>query len=280
MEAIERECEKVTQQPEGSGMLDKATSIFAIAAGVLRRYSGKQVQGIIRLLREAPGYPNIGQNLARRLEMVIAPQKVLAKENHAVVKPLWMQKVYIELAKPLIPKALGRDAQVTDRVVRTNCSIGVLLMIKHMGFSIYEEDAEDILRIAITVAQTIGKGPDAAAALDALRSILADASDKGEPHLPSIISICVSAFSQKPQTVPDWLPADYVLSTAAGGDSTAMGGKAALEIMAALPKMYESRHLVPLAARVERELTLACGNAIRELRKSARAARLAWKEIR
>lgn len=282
MTAVDKECESISAQAasDASNALDKATSIMAVAAGMFRRYSGKQAHGLLKMLREAPTIPAVGQHMARRLETVVAPQKMLTKDEFAIVKPLWMQKMFIELAKPLVSIALGRDSSVTDRVTKTNCSIAVLLLVKHMSFSVYEEDAEDILRIAITVAQTIGTGPDARAALDGIRNILAEAPEKGEQHMASIVSICVNSFSQKPHTPPAWLPADYLTAPKRVlEESRVASGKTALEIMAALPKMFESRHLLPLTARVERELTLACGNAIRELRKSARAARQAWKEM-
>ncbi|KAF4122938.1 DNA repair/transcription protein MET18/MMS19 [Geosmithia morbida] len=282
MAAVDKECDLVVTQKSSnaSETLDKATSVVALAAGMLRRYSGKQAQGLLRMLRVSPTLPTIGHHLARRFEMIFAQQKVLSKDGYAIVKPLWMQKMYIELGKPLIAIALGRDSAVTDRVIRTNCSIAVLLTVKHMNYAIYEEDAEDILRIAITVAQTISTGPDVRAAFEGLRNILAEAPAKGEPHLASIVTICVNTFSQKPHAPLDWLPADYFATTDDVLDeSRAASGKSALEIMAALPKLFESRHLLPLTARVERELTLACGNAFRELRKSARAARQSWREM-
>lgn len=277
MAVVDKQSESILQQTQPtSSDVDRATSIFAVTAGLLRRYSGKQAQGLLQLLREAPNSPIIGQHLARRLEMIVAPQRILTKENYAIVKPLSVQKIYIELVKPMISKALGQGTE--DRVVKTNFSISVLLMVKHMNFSIFEEDAENVIRIAISVAQTIGSGPDARAALDVLRNVLVEAPDKGEPHLGSIIAICVNAFSRKPHTLPEWLPQDYA-PRSADVESQAASGKLALEIMGGLPKMLESRHLLPQARKVERELTLACGNAVRDLRKAARFARTAWREM-
>lgn len=282
MTVLDEQSELILDQTklDDASRLERATSVFAVAAGMLRRYNGKQAQGLLKLLRESPGSPSTGQHLARRLEMVVAPQKILTKETLAIVKPLWMQKAYIELAKPMIHKALGQDADIQNRVIKTNFSIGVLLLVKHMSFSIYEEDAEKILRIAISVAQTIGTGPDVSASLDVIRNILLEASDKGEQHLTSIISICSNTFSRKAHISPEWLPRDYAPSVADDTAAHAVSGKLALEIMGALPKIFESRHLLPLAPRVERELTLACGNSVRELRQTARLARAAWKELR
>jgi DNA repair/transcription protein MET18/MMS19 len=76
------------------------------------------------------------------------------------------------------------------------------------------------------------------------------------------------------------LPADYTSAATNDVESKTESAEAALEIMGGLPRMFEARHLVPLAPKVERELTLACGNPIRNVRKLARAARAAWKELR
>ncbi|KAI6779714.1 MMS19 nucleotide excision repair protein-like protein [Emericellopsis cladophorae] len=280
MEIINQQAEVILSGEADNSTLTKATSMFAIAAGMLRRYSGKHASGLLRLLRESSKSSALGQSLSRRLEMVVAPQKTLTKNNFAIVKPLWMQKLYFELAKSMTPQALGQDSSVQDRVIRLNLSIGTLMLVEHMPFSIYEEDAEGILRIAIFVAQTIGTGPDVVAALNVLRNILVEASAKGEPHLASIIAICTAAFSSKPHVTPEWLPASYASASVDDVESQAESCEAALEIMGGLPKMFESRHLVPSAPKVERELTLACGNPVRNVRKLARAARAAWKELR
>lgn len=267
-----------TENPE-----DASRPIFAIAAGLLHRFTLKkdQGEGFLRFLRECPGSAIHGRYFATQLETVVAPQRILSKSNFATVSLLWMQKVFVQLAKPMIPKALGREAEVTDRTLRTNFGIAVLVMAKHMPFTIYEDDAEDILRIAVCYAQTVGTSANVIPALDVLCNILVEAPEKGEPHLNSIIAICSNVVSNRQQARPDWLPEEYTaVSTADEASGRAKREKLALEIMGGLPRMFESRHLVPLAPKVERELTLACGNGVRDLRKTARLARNAWKEMR
>lgn len=260
-----------------------SSPVFAITAGLLRRFTLKkdQAEGLLRFLRECPGSPTHGRYYASRLETIVAPQKILSKDNSASVSPLWLQKLFVQIAKPMIPKALGKDAEVTDRALRTNFAIAVLVLAKHMPFAVYEEDAEDILRIAISYAQTVGTSANIVPALDVLCNILIEAPEKGEPHLNSIVTICSNVVSNRQQPRPEWLSEDYTR-----GDveselvARAQREKLALEIMGGLPRMFESRHLVPLAPKVERELTLACGNGVRDLRKTARLARNAWKEMR
>lgn len=269
------------ENDDQSRRLEKTKSTYALAAGMMRRYMGKEAKGIVQLFREAPKDAQIGHHFGHQLEMIVAPQQPLTKENHAIVKPLWMQKVYFELVSPMLQVAVGADPEVQDQLTKTNFGIGVLLMVKHMNFPIYEADADKILRISIAVAQNIGVGPDAKAALDVLKNILVEAPEKGRDHIRSIIKICTNVFSNKSASTrkPDWLPEGYV-PAATDAETQAGCGKLALEITGGLPRMFESQHLLPHASQVERELTLACGHRVRDLRRTARLARAAWTELK
>lgn len=262
--------------------LEQASSVYACVGGMLRRYSGKEADGILQILREAPNHPVVGLHLARRLEMLVAPQGFLAKDSYAVIKPLWVQKVYMQLVKPLLQSALGSPTETQDPQTKTNFSIGVLLMVKHMNFSIYEEDVAKILRVCISVAQNLGAGPDTMAALDVLKMVLAESPDKAQDQLRSLISICLSCFSRNPASKPkrpEWLTAEYFTKNK-DAEAEAGCGRVALEVMAALPRLFESRHLLSSGPRVERELSFACGHPVRELRRLARLARGAWAEVK
>lgn len=235
---------------------------------MLRRYAGKQAQDLLHLVREAPKDVRLGQQLGRRLEMLVVPQRSLTKENYAIVKPLWMQKVYFQLISPMLQTAIGSNAEVEDASVKANYSTGVLLMVKHMNFAIYEDDADKILRISIAIAQSNPNGTDTKAALDVLKNILVEAPEKGQGHLRSIINICVASFSAKPD------------SGAGDFEVQAGCGKLALEIIGGLPRLFESRHLVSQGPQVQRALNLACGHRVRDLRKTARLARAAWVDLK
>lgn len=282
MSPINIQAEELLSNDGHSNIDAVASPVFSIAAGLLRRFTLKkdQGQGLLRFLRECPGTPKHGRFFASQLETIVTPQQILSKDNFATVSPLWTQKTYIQLTKTMVPKALGQDADVTDRIVKMNFSTAVLAMVKHMNFAIYEDDAQDILRIAIGYAQAVGTSPEVTSALDVLRNILIEAPDKGEQHLNSIIAICSSVVSKKASTQPEWLPREYLSADSADGSTRAKREKLALDIMGGLPRMFESRHLLTLAPKVERELTLACGNGVRELRKTARLARNAWREMK
>ncbi|OAA38624.1 Armadillo-type fold protein [Metarhizium rileyi] len=261
--------------------LETCLSIFTLMAGLLRRCSSIKVRPLLQLLRTAPDNPLSGYQLGRGLEIIVAPQKLLTKENFAVVRLLWLQKVYIELAKPMLEAALGNDPNITDTLIRTNFSIAALLMVKHLDFSIYEQDADKILRIAIVIAQNLGVGSDGIAALQVIKNILIEAPEQAQDHIRSLVKICAAIFTERGQSMsrPDWLPAEYGV-TAPSLEIQARCGKIALEIVGGLPRMFEHRHLLAYEPQVQRDLSTACGHGVRELRNTARSARGAWADVK
>jgi len=250
-----------------SSRLEHITSIYALVAGMVRRYSGKEAKALLDVVKNSPKDPQLGAELARRLEMIVAPQQPLTKENYAIVKPLWTQKVYFQLVNSMLQAATGKDADIQDQQAKASYSTAVLLMVKHMGFAIYEADADSILRISIAVAQNSGMGPETKAALDVIKNILTEAPEKGKGHIRSIIKICSNVFSYTPK------PTESV-------DVEGACGKLALEIVGSLPRTYDSQHLIPHAPQVQRQLTLVCGHRVREVRKTARLARAAWADLK
>ncbi|GAB0134336.1 hypothetical protein EsDP_00002713 [Epichloe bromicola] len=262
--------------------LEPSLSIFALMGGLLRRYSGAKVHPLLQLLQTAPNDSRSGYRLARGLEIIVAPQGCLTKDSFAVVRLLWLQKIYVALVQPLLSAALGNDASVTDPLIKTNFSIAALLIVKHMSFPIYEADADKILRIAIGILQNLGTGPDGLAALQVIKDILVEASDKAQDHIRSLVKICTGIFTNNKSSSrarPEWLPADYGTVTS-GPEVQAGCGKLALEIVGGLPRMFEPRHLLAFEPQVQRDLSTACGHRLRELRNTARLARAAWADVK
>ncbi|XWW93570.1 hypothetical protein V2A60_001504 [Cordyceps javanica] len=261
--------------------IDKAIPILAIAAGLLRRYNGKQTQRLVELIRDSPKNKVIGFHIARRLELIAAPQTFLSKEAYAVVKPLWIQKLYVQMAQPMLQCALSASEFPYDNLAKTSFGLGVLMLVKHMPYSIYEDDVEKLLRVAISVAQTVGLGTDTLASLDVLKTSLTEAPEKSQDHIRSIIGICTSTFAvdETHNPKPDWVP-EAIAASSQDPETLARCSKTGLQILGGLPRLVESRHLLAYVPQVERHLAAACGHRVREVRASARAARVAWAEVK
>jgi DNA repair/transcription protein MET18/MMS19 len=272
---------KIQSGDADSSVLDEITPFYSIVNGMLRRGSGKDAKQLVELLREGPQNSSIGHHLGRRFEMLVAPQSYLTKDNFAVVKPLWIQKVYFELVKPMLQKADGSDASAVEPV-KTNHGIAVLSMLKHMDFAIFEDDSTSIIRVCILIAQNTGAGPDTETALKIIRGILPEAPEKLKGHLRSLVKICIQAFSSRARDAykrPDWMPSDYE-ALARDPRAAAACGKLGLDILGAMPQIFDAADVSSFAPQVGRELTVACGHQVRDLRKAARLARTAWASLK
>ncbi|KJZ73055.1 hypothetical protein HIM_07627 [Hirsutella minnesotensis 3608] len=262
---------------------EQALSIFTLAGGLLRRCTGKQTRELLHVLRQAPSDLDAGHRLGHGLEVITAPQAFVTDTTGAVQKPLWMQKVYVELVKPLIESAVASSPEDRGPLVKMNMGVAALLMIKHMQFPIYEPDTGAIMRIAISTAQNLGAGSDANAALEVIKNILVEAPEAIQDHVASLIKLCTILFASAsaataPQR-PEWVPKDYA-SAAEDAEARSSCGRLALEIAGGLPRVFESRHLLAYAPQMQRSLAAACGHQVRDVRKIARLARAAWAELK
>lgn len=289
MAAIERHLELALQQATKGNTsedrrrgLDQATTIFTLVGGLLRRCTGTQTRGLVRLMFQAPDDPSAGLVLGRGLQVIVAPQPFVADSIGSVQRPLWIQKAYVDLVKPMVGAASGASPESHGPLVKYNYGVAVLLMVKHMKFPVYEQESSAILRIAISVAQNPSSGPDAKASLEVVKNILVEAPDAIRDHLGSLVNICTGLFSRGPVPAPRHPQRLPQGCAAAPGDADARAGcdRLALEIVGGLPRVFEARHLLPLAPRVQRELAGACGLASRDLRKIARLARAAWSDLK
>ena len=275
---------KTSTSDEGAKRLtDTTLNIFALASGLLRRHTGKAGHKLLRVLQTVPADAQTGFHLGRRLEMIIAPQRFLTKESFAVVRPLWLQKLYIELVKPMLDTALGSTpSPAIEPLIKAHFSLATLLMVKNLSFSIYEADASKILRIAIGCAQNFGCSSEGMAALEVIKNVLVEAPEQAQEHIRSLIKICTGIFTNRERRSderPDWLPAEYTPSIRRP-DIEAGCGKLSLEIVGGLPRMFEARHLLAYEPQVQRDLSTACGHRIRHLRGTARLARGAWADVK
>lgn len=279
---LERALERAMSGPSPEDRcrgLEQSLAIFTLAGSLLRRCIGKQTRGLLRLLYSAPNDSAAGYRLGRALEVIAAPQPFVMDSVGSVQKPLWLQKVYINLVKPMIGAAIRASLVIEDPLIRTNYGVAALHMIKHAKFAIYEDDANDILRIAISTARSLGTGPDAKAALEVLGRILVEAPEAVQVHLRSVVGVC-TRLAAAARGRPEWMPPDYAVAAADDPAAEAACSRLALEIVGGLPRVFEARHLLAYVPQVQRELAAACGLRVRDLRKTARVARAAWSDLR
>ncbi|EEY20010.1 conserved hypothetical protein [Verticillium alfalfae VaMs.102] len=189
-----------------------ARPVFAAVAGILRKYKGGYLGKVIAGIIEGPADQKIGHGLARRVGLLFRDQECLQKEyNPKLFSPLWRQRAYVEIIKPMLAKAWGIGTNSQDNTIITaNYSIAVLSATQWLDYTVYEEDADDLIRLIICVARNIGAGPDLEASLTVLLRICSCAPDKVKPFAKSVIRECSAVLEGKGESrTEEWMPAGF-----------------------------------------------------------------------
>ncbi|KAF3344767.1 hypothetical protein VdG2_06953 [Verticillium dahliae VDG2] len=259
-----------------------ARPVFAAVAGILRKYKGGYLGNVIAGIIKGPADQKIGHVLARRVGLLFRDQDCLQKEyNPKLFSPLWRQRAYVEIIKPMLAKAWGIGTNSQDNTLITaNYSIAVLSATQWLDYTVYEEDADDLIRLIICVARNIGAGPDLEAGLTVLLRICSSAPDKVKPFAKSVIRECSAVLEGKGESrTEDWMPAGFHQLDPTGRSSK-QSRRLAVKLLGALPAYCERGDLLSAASAVRRSLARASGDSVREIRRAALDARAAWDPVR
>ncbi|CRK26929.1 hypothetical protein BN1708_000715 [Verticillium longisporum] len=259
-----------------------ARPVFAAVAGILRKYKGGYLGKVIAGIIKGPADQKIGHVLARRVGLLFRDQGCLQKEyNPKLFSPLWRQRAYVEIIKPMLAKAWGIGTNSQDNTLITaNYSIAVLSATQWLDYTVYEEDADDLIRLIICVAHNIGAGPDLEAGLTVLLRICSSAPDKVKPFAKSVIRECSAVLEGKGESrTEDWMPAGFHQLDPTGRSSK-QSRRLAVKLLGALPAYCERGDLLSAASAVRRSLARASGDSVREIRRAALEARAAWDPVR
>ncbi|KAF9876473.1 DNA repair transcription protein [Colletotrichum karsti] len=278
---LEHEKNRLPGENPAQARANLARPVYAITAGVLRRYTGNAFKKVLLAIQRGPANKETGHTLARNLEIVFAPYDSLRKEYFGQVKPLWLQRAYFELVKPMLAKAWPAGSNSPeDMLVAANYSIAVLAAVKHIPFAIYEDDTEDLVRLILCAVRYLPSGGDVQAGLRVLEEIAHNSPDRIKPFLKSIIEACISIFTRGDSQTENssWMPAGYMPfdhSNVAQAQCRCL----VIRVLGLLPPQFEHRHLLDSASQVRRMLSQASGDRVREVRKAALVARQAWAEV-
>jgi DNA repair/transcription protein MET18/MMS19 len=260
-----------------------AGNIYAVVAGILRRHLGTSVLGALYdRLRAGPRNSEEGQTFARKFDLLFRPHSCLKPEYSSISKRLWPHNAYLQLVKPMIPLAWPKGSAAETDLVCANYSIAVLSSVRHLASEVYKEDAADLIRIVLCVLRTLPVGPDVEVALKVLETITQESTDDLEPFLKSIIVACTEVITgtssgEKGECV-SWMPEGYMPVDRTGRAANSCRNLAIM-LLGFLPRRFEHRHLLESAPHVQKLLHRSVGDKVREVRKTALMARLAWAEV-
>jgi DNA repair/transcription protein MET18/MMS19 len=264
-------------------------AVFAAVSGIIRRNMGSAVKSLLSSVGQAPSDKEHGRRYAGKMEKIFTKNLILSrKETHAVRNRFWKQRAYFELIKPMLPLAWPNNLE--DKVIGCNYAVAVMTVLCEMEYEIYEEDAEQVIRLVIASYHKVGLCMDTSKGLSSLTAIATNAPDKLVPFLKTVIGVCIDILkppaqqefrerlakvAPAPAPVPNmsgildgWVP-DNVLYQCRSEVVLLLQG------LTKLP----SRYLVEHAPVVRRALHETSGDDSRELRKTALSARIAWGRV-
>ncbi|TQN71514.1 MMS19 nucleotide excision repair protein-like protein [Colletotrichum shisoi] len=279
---LEHEANLIPGGNPGEVRAEFARPVYAILAGILRRYSGSSLKQLLATVEQGPSNMTIGHILGRNLETIFGDVKVLTKECYGQARPLWVQKAYFVIIKPMLTKAwpAGSNSK-DDKLVAANYSIAVLAAVKHIRYPVYEVDTEDLIRLILCVIRYLPVTKDVAAALDVLQRIIENSPKRTQPFLQSVIRACMSIFNKIGIPVDEgitWMPAGYIPFDHSERWRLQCRCQA-IRIIGLLPIQFEHRHLLDSASQVQRLLVQASGDKVRRVREAALTARAKWDEV-
>ncbi|KAK0655573.1 Dos2-interacting transcription regulator of RNA-Pol-II-domain-containing protein [Cercophora newfieldiana] len=245
------------------------TIAMHIFAGAVARQD-RNVLDLVPVLKEAIASEHVGDIVSRSMGILVTESELLLTENHAVVRRFYKQWAYSQIAKQFYPLALPSE---NGPAAATRYRAAILSIVSNCAFSVYEADVEPLLRLLITTLGDRGNvsPQQLVAALEVLVEILANEPDSLKSHLKAVIGGAIGVSEES-------LSQSQASSKKDPNQTSAR--KLALQALAAIPKKFEERYLLPHALRLQRVLAMACGDPVREVRLVARLARGNWAKVK
>ncbi|OHE93582.1 hypothetical protein CORC01_11081 [Colletotrichum orchidophilum] len=259
-----------------------ARPVYAIVAGILRRYTGNALQKVLSAISQGPNNRKIGHILARKMDTIFGNSPITNTQFYGQVKSLWAQRAYYELVKPMLSKAwpAGSNSK-DDMLVAANYSIAVLTAVKHIKYVHYEDDTEDLIRTILCTIRYLPASGDVAAGLNILVLITENSPKRMQPFLKSVIDACMSIFRKDGTPTGEdssWMPENYIPFDHVGFQE-AQCRALVVRLIGQLPPNFEHRHLLDSASQARRLLAQASGDDSRMVREAALKSRKAWDDV-
>ncbi|KAI0387325.1 Dos2-interacting transcription regulator of RNA-Pol-II-domain-containing protein [Hypomontagnella monticulosa] len=228
---------------------------------------------------KAPRVPVLGRQLAKCFDILVSPKECLEKDSHAILKRLSSQWLYSRAVQPYLKDCFPNPD--VDEAVAINRSIVTFAILKHLKFEHYavSGDVGQIVRVGIRSLSTLDIGVEMESCLHVLLQILEKEPSALKEHLAGLITGMAAVYEaakKEPQTTTSLQDPTSVKSK---GRERVLCRKFALEFFEKLPDSYEAQYLVPYRQQLLRPLSAACGDSVREIRRTALAARKAWEGL-
>lgn len=226
---------------------------------------------------KVPRVPGLGRHLAKCFDILVSPKECLEKDNHAIRKRLSSEWLYYRVVRPYLKDCFpGPDV---DEALAINRGIATFAVLKHLQFQHYASDIGQIVRIGIRSLSTLDTSVEMESCLHVLLQVLEKEPAALKEHLAALITGMAAVYdaARKGPKSAESPEESTVVKTR--GRERVLCRKFALEFFEKLPRSYEAQYLVPYRQQLLRPLSAACGDSVREIRRTALAARKAWESL-
>ncbi|KAI8945663.1 Dos2-interacting transcription regulator of RNA-Pol-II-domain-containing protein [Xylaria longipes] len=264
-----------------------------LAGDVARPLTGSNQNPLLTLVIE-DGAMDImtGRQLAQSLGLMVIPRECLSEANHAVRKKLALGWFYHQNVFPDLDRCFA-GAGVEEREA-VNRAVGVFSILRHFDYNIYASDVARIVRIGIRSLSTFKVGVETESLLVVLTRILEEDPGKLRGHLAALIQGLIAVYGMA-RNVADAAKFDPN-ATGEQGEEPEYRSKASriravdrdplatrmytLQFFQKLTQArYDAHLLLPHRRGLLRPLSTACGDSVREIRRTALKARQAWEGL-
>ncbi|KAI1348238.1 Dos2-interacting transcription regulator of RNA-Pol-II-domain-containing protein [Xylaria sp. FL0043] len=253
---------------------------------------GGQYMLLTRIIHNGPTDLMMGRLLAQNLGLLVMPRECLSYGNHSIRKKLGPGWFYHKNVVPYLDHCFpgpGREERET-----VNRAVGIFSILQHLDYKIYAPDAARIVRIGIRSLSTFKVGVETESLLVVLSRILEEDPGELRGHLAALIQGLVAIYGMA-RNVADAARFDPNTNKKEGG-TDAYRSKASrinardrdpiatrMYTLQFFQKLTESKYdnhlLLPYRRDLLRPLATACGDSVREIRRMALKARLAWEGL-
>ncbi|KAI0442338.1 Dos2-interacting transcription regulator of RNA-Pol-II-domain-containing protein [Xylaria telfairii] len=265
-----------------------------LAGDVARPLTGSDQNPLLTLIIEiAPMDIMTGRQLAQNLGLMVMRRESLSDANHGVRKKLGPGWFYHRNVVPYLDRCFA-GAGIDEREA-VNRAVGVFAILRHFEYKVYASEIVRVVRIGVRSLSTFKVGVETESLLIVLTRILEEDPRALHSHLAAIIQ-GLGAIYEMACNVAD--AAEFDPNTVVEqGEEPEYRSKASrinpvdrdpiatrmytLQFFQKLTEgKYEAWVLQPYRRDLLRPLATACGDSVREIRRTALKARQAWDGLR
>ncbi|KAI1821928.1 Dos2-interacting transcription regulator of RNA-Pol-II-domain-containing protein [Xylaria intraflava] len=260
-----------------------------------RLYTGEGQNPLLLLTTQAgPVDVMMGRQLAQNLGLIVLRRECLSDLNHGVCKKLSSGWVYHQTVQPNLTRCLPGPG-VEEREA-TNRAVATFSILRHLEYAHYSSEVVQIVRIGIRSLSTFRVGVETESLLAVLLCILEKDPVELREHIAALIQGLTAIYSMA-RNVADaaqFEPGTVELSASKKGEeyhskASRVNAKDRDPIATRMYTLqfflklaqgaYEVHLLLPHRGELLRPLAGACGDSVREIRRTALKARQAWEEL-